>query len=183
MAKPQPGSRPIRRPRLIFGPGLMIALVLSFYIAYQRGLFTKPGPPIVEHAPAPGPAQPPAADIEFLLDRSDELALTDAQVQRLRDLSRQWEASTADQRAAADRAAREFDAFMKQTSKSGKPAALEEIQRRAATVSELSAALAQARRSYWQRALLVLEPDQRTKAEQALREHLEPPPAPSRKRA
>jgi len=168
--------RPAGRRRLVVGPGLIIALALSFYIAHQQGLFRKSGPPVVERVTTSGPKQPPAADIDFLLQRADELRLTEEQVGKLRLLREEWEKNTAAQRAALDREEKQLDRFMKEAAKADRPTPLREIQRRTAAFSELSGQLAAARRTYWQRGLLVLDLGQREAAQKALREHLKLPP-------
>jgi Spy/CpxP family protein refolding chaperone len=178
MAKRRRPQRPARRRWFTIGPGLLMAVALSVYIAAQRGLFTKPRPPVVEHVGPEASDTPPAAEISFLLDRADQLHLTDAQRARLRALHDQWARATADQRAALDREQKELDRFMKSAQKVGKPTPLSEIQRRAGPISELSGQLASARRDYWERAMHVLDPDQRDAAEKALRDKLKLPPEP-----
>lgn len=177
MVNKTPGPvRPAGRRRLVFGPGLIIALALSLYIAHQQGLFRKSGPPSVERVTTSAPKQPPAADIDFLLERADELRLTEEQVGQLRDLREEWKNNTATQRAALAREQKELNKFMEGAAKTDRRTPLSEIQRRSAAFSELSRQLATARRAYWQHALLVLDPDQRKAAQKALREHLELPP-------
>jgi hypothetical protein len=155
---------------------MLIAVILSVYILAQRGVFTKPERPTIEHSGPGATGQPPAAEISFLLERAGELRLTDDQLARLRRLHGQWETETADQRAALEREQKALERFMKETEESGRRASLAEIQRRAAPVSDLSAQLASARRDYWHRALQVLDPDQRRAAQNALRRELKLPP-------
>lgn len=159
-------KRAVRQPWLRFGPGMVLALLAGVLI--WNGMPRQPGPPPsspgVIRETAPGPKGPPSApDPAWLLTQAEPLGLTPEQTAKLTRLERRWDRDTRDLRARIDAAQAEFERGMRE--REGQPASMQELQERAAPVSDLSRQLASARRAWWSEASGALTPGQRQKAE------------------
>lgn len=136
-------------------------LVLLAIVLWQRWQQTRPtafapSPPVRVHRLAPLPREP-----KWLLERADELGLTDEQRKKLIALQQDYERRTAKLRRQLDEVSKKFQRFMDEAQRKGRAMTIEEIQRRAAEVSRLSRPLAQERQSAWEQALAVLTEKQR----------------------
>ncbi len=107
----------------------------------------------------PLPAPPTAREI---LDRETALFLTADQKARLVALDRKWKEESRGLEAALQAAEQEFSGFMKEAQVGGRTS-LQEIQRRSAELSELSASLREQRRFHADAAAQMLTTQQRQK--------------------
>ena len=150
-----------RRTRwYILGPGILIALILAVQVG-ARNRKAASAPPIIEHQVIGGEIakdRTPAHEIGYILDRAKKLALTDGQCNSLRRLKAEWKSKSGPLTDQMNRAALQFERFM--ANAKGK-ASLRDIQAQAAPTSELSRQVSALRRIYWQKALQVLDADQR----------------------
>lgn len=105
-----------------------------------------PRPPRVESAsrPAPPRAAPAARDI---LERRDDLKLTDEQRARLEALDRDFRGETAGLESSLAAASQEFSRWMDDARQNGR-ATLGEVQQRSEDVRELAASLRARRRMH-----------------------------------
>jgi septal ring factor EnvC (AmiA/AmiB activator) len=134
-------------PRVRYLSTTLALLAVGLGYAVMQSKWWHPGPglqarPAAAGRPALPPAIPPTA--RETLDRSEALALTQAQKARLEDLDRRWKQETAGLEAALHAAEQEFSRFM-QEARASKGTTLQEIQRRSADVRDLSAALRERR--------------------------------------
>jgi hypothetical protein len=113
-----------------------------------------------------------APEPAWLLGQKDALGLSDVQVKKLRQMRARWDRDTRELEEALTRASAEFDREMGAAGKRG--STLENLKTRAAPVSELTRALLEARRAWWEEAARVLTETQREEAERAWRERLLP---------
>jgi len=134
-------------PRVRYLSTTLALLAVGLGYALVQGKRVHPGPALQPRPAAAGrPAVPPAAPLTAreVLDRSEALALTQAQRARLEGLDRRWQQETAGLEAAVRAAEQEFSRFM-QEAQAGKGTSLQEIERRSADVRDLSAALRERR--------------------------------------
>ncbi|HXI18577.1 MAG TPA: hypothetical protein VNM48_19605 [Chloroflexota bacterium] len=167
-ARGRPTQSPLKRRWFRFGPGLLLAIVASV-IVWRRmppGTFGGSAPPRIETAQIEAfPASPPSApDLAWLLLQRDTLRLSASQRKKWEMLRNRWERDTRELRGALDRASNEFNRSMRDN---GEGVTMQQIQERAAPVSELSRQLADARRAWWNEAAQVLTTSQRQRAEEA----------------
>lgn len=160
-----------RRRWLRIGPGVLLALTA---IAWGwPTLFPPAKPPVVQRtvaAPqtATENAPPSAPDPTWLLGQRRELAMTDAQFQKISALQQRFARDTRELQASIDAATRDFNAGMS----ADNAATMEGLQARAAPLSELSSQMASARRAWWSEASLALNALQRKSAQTAWLQHL-----------
>ena len=143
--------------------GLTTSLVLfavAFGYALTQGRVERPAlprPTGVAPSPRVPPPLPSARDI---LDRRASLALGAEQTRRLEALAREWSNESARLEAEVQAATAEFSRFMSEAQER-RGTSLQEIQRRSADISELSAGLRDQRRLHGQAAAGLLTDRQR----------------------
>lgn len=171
-ARGRPTQNTLKRRWFRFGPGLLLAIVASV-IVWRRmppGTFGGSAPPRIETAQIEAfPASPPSApDPAWLLLQRDTLRLSASQRKKLEMLRNRWERDTRELRGALDRASNEFNRSVRGAAKEGEHGlTMQQLQERAAPVSELSRQLADDRRAWWNEAAQVLTTSQRQRAEEA----------------
>lgn len=106
---------------------------------------------------------PDAPEPAWLLAQRDELKINAAQFQKLSRLRVRWERDTRDLHDALRRASAAFNRDMAQSN--GKTVTMQQLQERAAPVSEISRQLTEARRAWWSEAGQALTVTQRQQAE------------------
>ena len=89
-----------------------------------------------------------------------QLELSDAQFQKLSQLQQRWARDTRELQNSIDAATRDFNAAMNKD----KGATMEQLQERAAPLSELSRQMSDARQAWWSEASLVLNAGQQKRA-------------------
>lgn len=146
------------------GPGTIATIALLSFVLWQRWQQTQtvptmPSPPVwAEHTLPPLAREP-----KWLLERADDLGLTEEQKRKLKALQRDYEQRTATLRRQLDEASEAFQRFMNEAQRRGGLTSVGEIQRQAAEMSRLSRALAEQRYAVWEQALSVLTEKQRRK--------------------
>jgi hypothetical protein len=147
-----------RRRWITIGPGIILAAILALQIVSANR--QKPAaPPIIERQVEGSARQgiSPAPTVSYILDRKGKLKLSPGQVKHLSALEAEWASQSGPLVKDMDKAAREFNAFMK---KSGNKATLKDLQAHAASVSVLSGQLSGMRRVYWEHATSLLDKTQ-----------------------
>jgi len=156
-----------RRPRIVIGPGILIAVLIAAIIAfrYMPERQQQHGPPKVEHRLV-GRLPMPALTIKELLKESAPLKLSKQQLTQLRHLAAQWERDSQADRQRLARETRTLQSWLQSAQKTGKRIAQTELQRRQAVYSSASNKMVYLRQLYWKMALKVLNSDQRRQAEE-----------------
>lgn len=160
---------PPRRRLLNIGPGLILALIISTFIGIkwidtqrQAGKQT-PIPPIVESQIVSSSYEGkvgPTPEIKFAIDRASKLGLSRDQLARLNKLQSDWEKFYGPKIAEANKAAQQTSDYLADAKKHRRtPVA--QIQNEAGAVIALSAEISSAHRSYWDRTMQTLTPEQR----------------------
>ncbi|GBC98801.1 hypothetical protein HRbin17_01316 [bacterium HR17] len=149
------------------GPGTIVMLVLLAFVLWQRWHQTRPVAPLPSstqkaHSLAPLPREP-----KWLLERADELGLTDEQWEKLRALQRSYEQRTAALHQRLDKVSKDFQRFMDEAQRKRRAMTVQEIQQRAADLSSLSRLMAQERKAVWEQALMVLTEKQRKRIDES----------------
>jgi len=159
-------GRMSRKRWLRFGPGLVLALIGSA-IVWHPFPPARSGPPGIERSHLEALPDAPASvpDPSWLTEEQQTLGLSAAQVRRLSRLRARWDRDTRPLREALTHASAAFEQEMRTSSGQGQT--IEQLQERAAPVSQLSRRLADTRRAWWSEAATVLTPSQRQRAEQA----------------
>jgi hypothetical protein len=181
----------------VFGPGLLIALLIAAFLVHREGLLRpRPGPVVYREVGGQIRSQQsavstqqseirnpqfairnsqfvgPTPEVGWLLERREALGLSDSQVRQLEKLKQEWEKATAEDRAAVEQAAAEFQRYMDSRTSSGlrggrvRP---QDLTQQAEVVSALSGRLAAARQDFWERAMKVLTPAQRERVDKVRR--------------
>lgn len=162
----QPQAAP-RRRWFVIGPGVLIAVILGLQIAIANHRTTS-APPIVERqvlGARTDTVSAPAYEISVILGHAKDLRLSDSQSSSLKKLQAEWIAISKPLTEEMNRSAADFDEFM---ARANGRATLSEVQSHAGPVSEASRQVASVRRGYWQRALRVLDPQQREALKRAV---------------
>jgi hypothetical protein len=156
---PQPRSR---RRWFRLGPGLLLAIAASAFLWWQFPPQSN-APLRIERTPHTAPVPPSAPEPAWLLSQQEHLEMSQAQFAKLNRLRARWDRDTRDLHGKLKRASAEFNRGM--TSVSGSSLTLQQIQERAAPVSDLSHQLADARAAWWEEASQTLSHEQRQRAE------------------
>jgi hypothetical protein len=139
---------------------LALTTIALGYFLVQR----TPARPAPHLEPRPAVARlvapPPLPTARVLLDRADDLALTQGQQARLQVLDRQWMAEFAGLQASVRQEQAVFSEFMQEAQAAGKTS-VQEIQRRSADLRETSETLRERRQRHAEVALAVLTESQR----------------------
>ena len=139
---------------------LALAVIAVGYFLVQRQAI-RPGPHLGPRPAAARPAAPPRLPTaRMLLDRGDDLALTQAQRDRLEALDRQWRAESAGLDTAIQQEQAAFARFMQEAETRGKTN-MQEIQGRSADLRDLSETLRARRQHHAEAAVDVLTEKQR----------------------
>lgn len=157
-----------RRRWLRVGPGLLLALTA---IAWGWPYLFPPAatPKIERTVQSDSPVTVSSApDPTWLLGQRTSLKMSDAQFQKLSRLQQRWTRDTRQLQGSIDAATRDFNASMS----ADKSANLEQLQTRAAPLSELSRQMSDARRAWWSEASLILDTGQRMRAQELWSRHL-----------
>ena len=150
-----------RRPRLVFGPGMIGALAIVIALVVTGHL---PGEPkqakLPVHSALPAAPEPIAPEPTWLRKHVQELGMTAAQTARMDEIILDWEQHTATNRTAVElesrRLAKQLDGADGQ-----RPERV--IQEDGPAYHELSSRLAEARQAAWQAELDMLTDSQREK--------------------
>ncbi len=151
-----------RRRWIVIGPGLVLAVILAIQVMIANR--PKPaGRPIIERQVIGSEViqtATPAPAISYILERKQQLALGDRQVKALNALQVDWQSKSKPLSAELNKAAGEFNAFMKTAENK---ATMKDIQSHSGPVSELSRQVSSLRRVYWEKARQILSaPQQQT---------------------
>lgn len=161
------------------GPGLVLAVVASAVVWQRSPLPQPPAPPARSPeelskyfggADAPSTPGDFAPDPKWLPSQREALGLSTTQAQHLEVLAARWQRDTQPLRAALAGAQARFEREMAQDK--GRGVSLQVLAERAAPVTELSAQVAAAHRSWWAEASQVLGAAQREQARGLWRERL-----------
>ena len=149
-----------RRRWIIIGPGIILALIFGLQIAIQNHKASS-APPIIERQvlgtkAEQGPIMAP--ELDYILERKDQLALSPSQEKTLMKLKSEWEAKSEPLMDQLNKASEDFQKFMKQ---SGGKATMRDIQSHAGAISELSRQVSSLRRVYWEKGMQMLDEKQR----------------------
>lgn len=162
--------QPSRRPRLIFGPGLAIAIVLSVYVFVThrdetaRRTASRPAPP----GGAPTALAPPLVrEPALVLRHADHLELTAEQREAISSIAEEYEEKSAPLAEKLSKATARFEAYMEAQGQ-GAPADLTAVQGEAASVRKLSRELSALRLQYWEQATDELDREQMARLEALL---------------
>jgi hypothetical protein len=137
----------------------LAAIALGYFLVQRQA--ARPGPHLGPRPAAARPvAPPPAPTARMLLNRADDLALTQGQKARLEALDRQWKAESAGLDAALRQEQEAFSRFMQEAEKRGKTS-VQEIQGRSADLRDLSETLRARRQHHAEAAVDVLTEKQR----------------------
>ncbi len=155
-------SGPRWAPRI--GPGILLAILAALLLwrampGYRSG--PGPRPPQLDLRPRVGLSAP---DPEWLVKEGKEIGLDAGQMRQMRDLEARWQRDTRGIRAELSRATSDLAARMR---KAGSGATLEQMERQATPISDLTRELLQARSAWWSQASGVMTEEQRKRAEQA----------------
>lgn len=148
-----------------FGPGLLLAIA-AILLVWPHLPRSGGGPPRIARTRADAVPNPPpgAPEPAWLLEQRHALRLSPPQVRKLNKLRARWDRDTQALRTALARSAAEFDRSM--VAAGGQRATVQQLQERAAPVSEFSRQLLDARRAWWDEAATLLTGSQRRRAEQ-----------------
>jgi len=151
--------------------------MVSAYVVYSRWQETmKPQPPpVVQSRVIPGGPAPTrfAPEMGVLLEGAGALNLTPQQQSKLRALTEDWRRFSGPLKRELDNEATKFREFAEEEAKSGK-GNLVELQRRAEPVSQFSREYGNLKLEYWERAMQILTPSQRKRAEELRQRALRP---------
>ena len=171
------GDSKSRRRWLNIGPGVVIALAISGFIGSQwirtevSQRRQRSVPPIVERQVISSTHQEksgPTPEVSFIIDRAASLHITDDQLVQLKVLHSEWQRLYGPKIAAANEAAAGTGKYLEGAERKPRvPVA--QIQKAAGRVIALSGEISSARRTYWNRAIRILNAQQR-KALQTERE-------------
>lgn|GEM_PF-1848552 len=162
------GSKPKRR-WLNIGPGIVLALAISALIGSQwiktevAARRQTPAPPIVERQVISSSYEEksgPTPEVGFIIDRAAKLHITDSQLTHLKAMCAQWRKFYGPKIVAANRAAEKTNSYLA-GAQGRQRTPVAQIQNAAAPVIALSGEISSARRSYWDRAIKILTPEQR----------------------
>jgi hypothetical protein len=149
---------PSRRPRLILGPGLVVAVLLAVGLLLLQ--HRAQGPRTLQLTRPVQPIQPPVLrEPALLLQYADKLQLTPDQRRQIKALAEQYEREAAPLRKEADRATAKLRAYMDQQAQA-KATDLTALRQQAARLGEPSARLGQLRWRYWEMAAALLSREQ-----------------------
>lgn len=155
-----------KRRWVSFGPGVAVALLISAFVVHTRWQEgARRQAPRIERAIIIDTSKARAGlvpEVSTLLARREQLKLSVLQVAEVKQLQADWERVSAPLRKQAERAAREFRAWMSKAQQHGRVTTTD-IQEHGAEVSDLSAKLVQQRLIYWESALQLLTEEQRAK--------------------
>ena len=160
------------------GPGLLLALVVSFFVWRQMPPMSSGrsagGPSRIERTRVETASGTPltAPDPAWLLAQRGALGLNAVQVQKLKKRKVRWDRDTQALRAALEGASTEFSQSIGATGAQG--VSLEALREQAVPVSALSRELREARSAWWNDAASVLTAAQRQQAERAWGQRLVP---------
>jgi len=146
------------RMRYLAATLALAAIALGYFLVQRQAV--RPGPQLGPRPAAARPVAPPLATARMLLDRGDDLALTQGQKARLEALDRQWKAESAGLDAAVRQEQEAFARFMQEAETRGKTN-MQEIQGRSAGLRDLSATLRARRQHHAEAAVDVLTEKQR----------------------
>jgi hypothetical protein len=145
--------------------GILALVVLAFGYAFVQGRAERPGPrrpaqpALIARPSIPETRLPSAREI---LDGAALLSLTAAQWTHLRALDATWSREAGRRQDELDAAMAEFSRFMTEAQRTRRTS-LQEIQRRSAEISALSAVLSERRRLHGDAAAALLTEWQRRK--------------------
>ena len=148
------------RVRYVSTPLALLAVALGYTLSQGWVGRRSPSPTVREAGARPAPPPAPAPSAREILDRGQALGLSREQAVRLGALDGLWREESTGLQAPIDEEQRAFSAFMREA-QSGRGASLQEIQRRSAELSELSATLREARWRHGLAAAAVLTEQQR----------------------
>ncbi|MHB1462453.1 MAG: hypothetical protein ACYC1M_14295 [Armatimonadota bacterium] len=158
-----------RRRWLNIGPGIVIALAISALIGSQyikTGMANRSvnqASPIIERSVISSSYEDgsgPTPEVSYIITRSVAIKLTSAQKERLSTLQSEWEGLYAPKLAAANRAADDARKYLADAKfKTRVP--VQQIEEQAGSVIALSREISSARRHYWDKAMRILDAQQR----------------------
>jgi hypothetical protein len=173
----KPSKEPLKSlPRgLRFGPGLLVAIAASLWVWWQFP--PQSAAPRIERTALPTTSLPSAPEPEWLLSQRESLEISAAQWEKLSRLRDRWNRDTRELRGALRQASADFNRGLSSDSS----LTMQQIQERAAPVSELSRQLAAARAAWWDEAAQILSRPQRQRAEENWAQRFANKARPSRK--
>ena len=147
------------RVRYLAATLALMAIAVGYFLLLREP--AKAGPPLSTRPAETRPAAPPPLPTaRMVLDRANDLALTQGQHARLEALDRQWKMESVGRETAVRQEQEAFSQFMQEAQARGK-ASVQEIQRRSADLRELSETLRERRQQHAEAALEVLTESQR----------------------
>lgn len=156
------GARENPRRLFVFGPGIMVALIIATFVVAKNYVIPEK-PPVAEKQVSGIQTPGIMPEIAFILDKKQALNLTAAQKNSLKRFYGKFNADAKPLKETLKNSSASVSSFLNEKQESKKKTSLKEIHEQAQDLQKFSKELSDLRTFYWQQAMNVLSENQRKK--------------------
>lgn len=149
---------------IVFGPGIMAALMLSLFVTAKNFTLFQGKPPVIEKQVSLGGEQPVVApELTFLTTNREKFQLSEKQAALIKNLHKKYDEDARALKKELKEAAAQLAVYFNEKEKGGNRVAFKDVQEQSQNYQQLSRDLSQLRKFYFEQAKNLLSEEQKKK--------------------
>lgn len=154
---------------IVFGPGIMAALMLSLFVTAKNFTLFQGKPPVIEKQVSLGKEQPVyAPELPFLITNRKKFRLSEKQTALIKNLHKKYDEDARPLKKELKEATAQLAVYFNEKEKGGNRVAFKAVHEQSQNYQQLSRDLSQLRKFYWEQGINVLSESQKKIAEEEI---------------
>ncbi len=142
-----------KRRWIVFGPGIMAALMISLFVTAKNFTLFQGKPPVIEKQVSLGKGQPVyAPELAFLITNRKKFQLSEKQATLIKNLHKKYAEGARALKKELNEATAQLAVYFNEKEKGENRVAFKDVQEQSQNYQQLSRDLSQIRKFYWEQA-------------------------------
>lgn len=162
--KPQrhEGTVKTKKRWIVFGPGIMAALMISLFVTAKNFTLFQGKPPVIEKQVSLGEGQPIyAPELTFLITNQKKFQLSEKQAALIKNLHKKYDEDARPLKKELKESTAQLAVYFNEKEKGENRVAFKDVHEQSQNYQQLSRDLSQLRKFYWEQGINALTPYQK----------------------